>query len=190
MSLLVALRSGTRDAHDRLEDGLDVVRRCRTPEAYAVLLQDLRSLYAPLERALCASAATAPVVPDWALRRKTPWLDDDLLALGAPPAPDRPVPALVGGEDVAGACYVMEGATLGGALVVRALVGRGGAPPPHRFFTSYGADRGAMWAAFRRHLGAAALDEQRTVAAARRTFRCFEHACLEPARTASTAAGA
>ena len=178
MSLLVALRSGTREAHDRLETGLDVLERCRTPDAYAALLQSFRSLYAPLEQALARSSATPAVVPDFQRRRKTGWLDEDLAALGAPLPADRPVPALDSAEDVAGACYVMEGATLGGALVVRALEHSADVPPPHRFFASYGDERGAMWAAFRRSLGGADLDPDRTVEAARSTFRCFEQACL------------
>lgn len=178
MSLLVALRSGTRDAHDRLEAGIDVLQRCRSPEAYTALLQDLRSLYAPLERGLAGCPATASVVPDWTQRRKTAWLDHDLAALGAAVPPDRPVPALDTREDVAGTCYVLEGATLGGALVVRALADASADPPPHRFFRSYGDDRGAMWSAFRRRLGELDLDRERTVQAAHRTFRCFEQACL------------
>ena len=177
MSLLLALRSGTRDAHDRLESGLDVLERCRTPQTYAPLLQAFRSVYAPLERALAASPVTLPVVPDWAQRRKTGWLDEDLAALGAAPQPDAQVPPLRTAEDVAGTCYVMEGATIGGAHVVRVLADAPGQAPPHRFFASYGPHRGAMWAAFRRHLGAADLDQDRTVDAARRTFRSVERAC-------------
>ena len=173
---MLALRSGTRDAHDRLEHEADVLDRCQVPEAYVALLQAFRSVYAPLERALSASPLTAPVVPDWPQRRKTSWLDADLRALGASAAADRPVPALDVAEDVAGACYVVEGATLGGALVVRALVAAPGEPPPHRFFSSYGEQRGAMWLRFRRRLAELELDPDRTVDAARRTFRAVEQA--------------
>ena len=182
MSLLVALRRGTHDAHDRLEDGLDVLQRCRTREDYVRLLQALRSLYAPLEQALAACAATPSVVPDWRDRRKTAWLDSDLARLVAATPADGTVPALLSAEDVAGAAYVMEGATLGGAEVVRSLKSAGRDVPPHRFFSSYGADRGAMWSTFRRHLAGVDLDQHRTVEAARRTFGCFEQACL-PGRT-------
>ena len=173
MTLLTALREGTRDAHTRLEDDLDVVARCRTPGTYAPLLQAFRSLYGPLEQAIEAAPATGAVVPDFAERRKTAWLDDDLAALGARPAEDRDVPRLASAEDVAGTCYVLEGATLGGAHVVRSL----DTGLPTRFFTSYGARRGAMWSAFRRHLDALDVDASRTVEAARRTFALFTQAC-------------
>jgi heme oxygenase len=174
VSLLASLRSGTRDAHARVEDTVDVLRAGRSPETYASVLQAFRSLYAPLERALDASPHTLAVVPDFAERHKTGWLDEDLAALGAPVPADRDVPPLLTVEDVAGACYVLEGATLGGAVVARELP-----DVPHRFFASYGSRRGAMWAGFRGHLHALderGVDEQRTVAAARRTFALFERA--------------
>ena len=175
MSLLASLRSGTRDAHARVEDTVDVLRAGRSPATYAPVLQAFRSLYAPLEQALDRSPLTLAVVPDFAERRKTGWLDEDLAALGAPVPSDLEVPPLRTLEDVAGACYVLEGATLGGAIVARELP-----DVPHRFFASYGSRRGAMWASFRGHLRALderGVDEARTVASARRTFGLFERAC-------------
>jgi heme oxygenase len=179
VTLLEALRSGTGAAHERLESSLDVLQRCRRPAAYTALLQDFRSLYAPLERGLAAAATTSEAVPDWPDRRKTAWLDEDLDALGAAPLLDRPVPALLGVEEVAGACYVLEGATLGGAVVVRELR-RSADAPPHRFFASYGDRRGAMWWRFRTQLhdlDARGIDQDRTVDAARQVLHCFEQAC-------------
>ena len=175
MSLLKSLRAGTRDDHARVEDTVDVLRAGRCPATYAGVLQAFRSVYAPLERALDRSPLTLAVVPDIAERRKTAWLDADLAALGAPVLPDLEVAALTTVEQVAGACYVLEGATLGGAVVARALP-----EVPHRFFTSYGSRRGAMWASFRGHLrelDERGVDRERTVDAARRTFALFERAC-------------
>ena len=175
MSLLTSLRAGTRDAHASVEATVDVLRAGRTPTAYAGVLQAFRSVYAPLERALEASPLAAGVVPDLAERRKTAWLDADLDDLGAPALADVEVPALRTVEQVAGACYVLEGATLGGAVLVRELP-----EVPHRFFTSYGSRRGAMWAGFRGHLRALderGVDRELAVAAARRTFTLFERAC-------------
>ena len=176
MSLLLSLRTGTRDAHQRVEDTVDVLRAGRAPETYAPVLQAFRSLYAPLEQALDRSPLTAAVVPDFAERRKTAWLDADLAALGAPVPADLDVPPLDALEDVAGTCYVLEGATLGGAVVVREVA----AWLPTRFFTSYGRRRGAMWSAFRGHLDALdarGVDHARTVEAARHTFALFARAC-------------
>jgi heme oxygenase len=175
VSLLTSLRSGTRDAHARAEDAVDVLRAGRSPETYAPVLQAFRSLYAPLELALDRSPLTLAVVPDFDERRKTAWLDADLAQLGAPVPPDLAVLPLTSVEDVAGACYVLEGATLGGAVVARELP-----DVPHRFFASYGSRRGAMWASFRGHLrelDERGVDRERAVAAARRTFALFERAC-------------
>ena len=115
-------------------------------------------------------------MPDFAERRKTAWLDADLAALGAPVPADLDVPPLDTLEDVAGTCYVLEGATLGGAVVARELP-----EVPHRFFASYGSRRGAMWAGFRGHLRDARRARASTTSgpsrAARRTFALFERAC-------------
>ena len=175
MSLLTSLRTGTRDDHARVEDTVDVLRAGRCPATYGGVLQAFRSVYAPLERALDRSPLTLAVVPDIAERRKTAWLDADLAVLGAAVLPDLAVPPLTTVEQVAGACYVLEGATLGGAVVARALP-----DVPHRFFTSYGSRRGAMWTGFRGHLHVLderGVDRQAAVAAARRTFGLFEQAC-------------
>ncbi len=181
MSLLVELRAATRVAHERLESRLDVLSRCRTTTQYAALLAGFRSVYAPLEQALDASPLTTTAVPDWAQRRKTGWLEADLRDLGAaaPPLPTGTAPRST--AEVVGAVYVMEGATLGGALVVRSLRSAFAEPPPHRFFDSYGARRGAMWAAFRRCAEGLAVDPAPAVDAALRTFAAVEAACLDPA---------
>ena len=187
MSLLAELRTATRAAHDRLESRLDVLAHCRTTTQYAALLAGFRSVYAPLEQALDASPLTTAAVPDWAQRRKTAWLDADLHELGAlaPPVPAAAAPA--SRAEVLGAVYVMEGATLGGALVVRSLRSAFAAPPPHRFFDSYGTRRGAMWAAFRRSADGLAVAPAPAVAAALRTFAAVEAACLERPATGTAA---
>ena len=182
MTLLLLLRERTSEAHTRLEDGIDVLGRCGDREAYADLLAGLRSVYAPLERALDASPATLRLLPDWSARRKTGWLDEDLAALGRPTPPDADVVAPTSAEDVAGAAYVTEGATLGGAVVLRRLEQVGDQPLPHRFFTSYGPDRGRRWRELRARLDAASLDAEAVVAAADRTFAAFEGACLAGTR--------
>jgi heme oxygenase len=184
--LLAELRTATRAAHDRLESRLDVLSRCRTTTEYAALLAGFRSVYAPLEQALDRSPLTTAAVPDWPQRRKTGWLDADLRELGAP-TPVLPAgPAPASEAEVLGAVYVMEGATLGGALVVRSLRAAFLDPPPHRFFASYGARRGAMWAAFRRSAERHRADPADAVESALRTFAAVERACVAPA--AGTAA--
>ena len=183
MTLLQELRAATRPAHDRLELGLDVLERCRSGPSYAALLSGFRSVYRPLEQALEACPATRAAVPDWAQRAKSGWLDEDLAALGCAAEPAAAVPAVHAAEDVLGTLYVMEGATLGGALVLRELEQTFPVLPPSRFFASYGSRRGAMWHAFRGHVAALEQrggDPAAVVAAAAATFTAVEQACLQP----------
>lgn len=179
MSLLLELRAATRDVHARAEERLDVLHRCRDRHAYVQLIQGLHSVYAPLEDAVQACPATVATVPDWAERRKTPWLDEDLAALGVAPAPPSAAPAVRRAEDVVGTVYVMEGATLGGAVVLRSLTALP-VPPPHRFFTAYAVRRQEMWRSFRQHvarLEVTALDRGIVVDAATRTFEAVLRSC-------------
>lgn len=170
MSVLARLRSGTRAEHERLELLVDISGRSADIARYAELLNGLRSVYAPLERQLDASPWTPQALPDWRLRRKRDWLDEDLAALSTLPGRDAPVPRVSSLEQVVGAAYVMEGATLGGGVVSRLLP----AGLPSRFFTSYGARRGAMWRTFRARVDSLPeLDHDETLAAARSTFTAF-----------------
>ena len=179
MTLTVALRERTRGAHAQAEAALDVPRRGRDRDGYAALLGSLRSVYAPLERELDAADVAGAVLPDWPARRKTGWLDTDLLALDARLPSDLEVVPLRSAEEVVGAAYVMEGATLGGALVGPLL-----SPGlPHRFFDGYGPGRGRMWRDFRRRVDALdGLDREDVVASALRTFALFERSCTAAAR--------
>jgi len=184
VSLLTQLRAATRDTHDRLELDLDVFERCRSAASYGTLLAGFRSVYRPLEQALSDCPATAQVVPDWSSRHKSGWLDEDLAALGRGPEPAASVPVPATAEDVVGTLYVMEGATLGGALIVRELE-HAPSPLPHRFFASYGSARGAMWRTFRGHVDALerrGADPAAVVAAATATFAALERECMQLSR--------
>lgn len=175
MSLLLTLRTRTRAAHERLEATVDLPHRWHDRTAYTALLNGFRSVYAPLEQALDDAPGTPPALPDWSERRgKTAWLDEDLAALEARPGPEAELPRLSSVEEVAGAAYVIEGATLGGAVVLRSL----DPALPCRFFTAYGAQRGRRWRAFRQHLEQLPdLDDEAVVASADRTFAAFQRAC-------------
>ena len=96
-----------------------------------------------------ARRCTAGVVPDFAERRKTAWLDADLAALGAPAARRPRRPAADHASRTSPAPATSSRAPRSAARGRRA---RAAATLPHRFFTSYGSRRGAMWAGFRGHL--------------------------------------
>ncbi len=172
------LRLATRDAHLALEAEVEAAGAFLGCDAYARHLCAMLPLHAALEAALDAAGA-GRLLPDWPRRRKAALIRADLASLGmAGPADPRP-PALAirGAGAVFGTMYVLEGQTLGGAVLARRAAGLGltrlaGA----RFLDAYGPERGAMWRGFLAALEAAELPpagEREMEAAALATFAAF-----------------
>ncbi len=128
---------------------------CGQRDSYRRLIARLWGFYGPLEAVLARF--------DWpeaeALvhrRAKIGWLANDLQTLGFSQADLGMLPTVVAlptiesVADVFGVLYVVEGATLGGQVILSRITAslgvddRSGA----RFFTSYGSDVGAMWREF------------------------------------------
>ena len=75
------IKSATTAAHAQTEKTLLAhIKAIRTKEDYAVLLSCLYSFYAPLEMPF--NTWIAPVLPDYAQRRKPARLMKDLMVLG------------------------------------------------------------------------------------------------------------
>jgi len=185
------LRTFTAEAHARAEQA---VMRALAPlgyERYGDYLERVLALYEPLEQALWSSAALRIVLPDADLRRKVPWLREDLAALGrehrafaAPPE----LPSLETPLEQLGAAYVVEGATLGGRVLLARLRASGvlhGSRRGARFLSGYGSQGAALWHAFRSALNGAACcqaDWTRIGVGAVGTFRAYEAAIAAGAR--------
>ena len=118
------LRRATRASHERLEAIVDVTRAARTPEGYRRLLAAMLGFHDPFEAALGRLDWTGAGI-DFAARRKSHLIEADLATLGLaradiarlPRCLDVPVP-----DDLPagfGCLYVVEGATLGGRLILR-----------------------------------------------------------------------
>lgn len=174
--LLRRLRAETTEVHARVERTTDVLARCRDRHSYALLLHGMREAYGPLESRIAASP-DAP--PDWSARTKTDWLNSDLLALGFPPWDSVGQHRIMNRDEVLGAMYVMEGATLGGAIVTKEIQ-RMAAPLPHRFFFAYGSDRARMWRQFCDTLAnhSRTADHAAVVESATQAFGLVERACV------------
>ena len=117
---------------------------------YAALLYCLYGYFAPLEERI--APYLDGLVPDHAQRRKAARLLEDLQTLNYPPpqqlAQELPSPA---SPAEALACfYVMEGSTLGGAIIKKLVHGQCGAIPEaaFSFFSGYGEHNMAMWQSF------------------------------------------
>lgn len=125
-SVLRRLREGTRVHHERIEALVPLLREDLTLTAYRAYLARLLGFYRPVERALLA-------LPGWEESgvgkpgERAPLLIKDLRALGASEAelaalPTCPAPAAPGLSSLPrgmGCLYVLEGAALGGQVLVR-----------------------------------------------------------------------
>jgi heme oxygenase len=153
MTILARLKTETRAAHDRIEAAMDLDRRIASRDAYRSLLIRFYGFHKAWEE---EAARRAPDRDFFERRRKTQHLVRDLEALGLKSddiirLPQcRPLMPLPGPEAVLGSMYVVEGSTLGGAIIARDVKNRLGldAETGCAYFRSYGRDIAAMWESF------------------------------------------
>lgn len=152
-------------------------RRTATLADYRSLLARFYGFHSIFEE---RAGAMAPEPVAFQHRRKTPLLLQDLEALGLEAeaiarlprcAPLMPLSAPAA---VMGSLYVVEGSTLGGAIIAKAVERRLSLNARHgcAYFRSYGRNTAAMWKAFGAALSAWASPETEdlVVESAQRTF--------------------
>ncbi|MBS0276544.1 MAG: biliverdin-producing heme oxygenase, partial [Proteobacteria bacterium] len=153
-----------------------------TAEDYRELLETLWGIYTPVEDALMKIDWRDSGI-DILKRRKKDWLEADLTYLGIAPASLRDshadLPELDTRATGLGALYVLEGATLGGQIILRHLQPVLGisATCGGRFYASYGAQTSAMWRSYLAVLEKEGARPQMADAiehGAVETFRAFE----------------
>ena len=187
------LRHLTNDLHISVERHFDLVGRHWTRESYRWLLERLWGFHAPLEAALVRLDWQSTVIVP-AERCKRAWLEADLLHLGMNPASVagletcRNLPAMQNVHDGLGALYVLEGATLGGQVILRALQTALNISPlaGGRFFASHDKATGAMWRSYLNALedaGSAPNAAGAIERAALATFTAFDRWFAEGHRT-------
>jgi heme oxygenase len=164
-----ALKRATQRAHDRIE----ATRPMRAlmgsaPDAACVraAIRGQAAVIAALEaRAARSGPALRAPFADYVPR--APLAAADLERLGAAPTwPEAETPALDGAAAWLGFRYVVEGSSLGGALIRRRLAERAPDLPPLGFFDPHGEARGAVWRAFCDRLDATLRDPRSRAAAA------------------------
>jgi len=173
------LRSETRQQHAAVEGALGFLVPGVQIVAYRAYLERWHGFYRVAEPRLDAWHVRERLL-DWPPRRRLRLLAGDLGALGLgrgqlrrlPVCPD--VPAVDDTATALGVLYVVEGATLGGALLRRRLAGGRIPEDAFGFLTSYGDDVGRRWRGYRaataRWVEEHPEQGDRVVAAARRTF--------------------
>ena len=192
------LREETRPEHEATEAQMPLTAPGLTLDTYR---QVLRLLLPVLQGWESWAARSAPVHlrPLLAARRRSHWIEQDLLTLGVPSAGRgraEPEPiswaTVIGGAAATakvpensegaseaaflGAFYVMEGSTLGGRFIARhvetalgLLPGQGDA-----YFRGHEEETGAMWRETTAAIAAVPESESEIVIeAARRTFQAF-----------------
>lgn len=146
-----ALRGATAESHRRLERDLDLLRDPLSKARVAEVLRRFLAFHLAWEPALARFAVLRDLLER---RSRVDHLRRDLTRLGATAtdvAPCAAAAALVRDAETAlGSLYVMEGSTLGGKVISRALAGAPWLPPGGlTYFNPYGADTGAMWLTFK-----------------------------------------
>lgn len=177
---LQELREGTAFWHRQLED-LDqskaILAEEVTPQQYLLYLKTMYGFIKPFESAVYPQLT----IPDIGRRYKTALLEKDMAQLGMGPdaiaeIPLYRLPATVSNAEAMGMMYVIEGSTLGGAVIykhihkVLGLDAQNGAS----YFQPYGQQAGSYWKTFREQLVAFSLGqqkEQEVIAAATQTFK-------------------
>jgi heme oxygenase len=154
--MLKCLKAATSTRHAALERRLPLLDANLSLATYRHFVQRLFGFYDPLEARLLALPWWDAVGVDYAQRHKTPRLRHDLQVLGdteasiaALPRCDC-LPTLSNQAQLWGCLYVIEGATLGGQIIIKNLNARLGltATSGASFFDGYGAHTGSRWKAF------------------------------------------
>jgi heme oxygenase len=184
LPLSALLRERTAPLHHEIEALLQLPGAIRTRADYLDWLGRFLGLYDPLERSLATFSEWNSLGLLISARDHTCCLVDDLVALGIDPREQpRAVPALLPDmptfAHALGAFYVIEGATLGGRLILRGIEPRLGATitGATRFFGGRGEAVGPMWQSFRTALDQFSLTQPQlcadVVIGAERTFRAM-----------------
>lgn len=181
----IRLREGTRCAHVRIESQprlAHVLTANLTVREYAELLMLMHAFVRPLEHDIALHLG-ADLRKTLQARAKTGRLAKDIEALGygvdLQRAPSVIRPDIESGAAALGAWYVLEGASLGGRVIVKQLHRQLGTSiaGATSFYEGHGQHTAATWREFQAMLDAALSSEHditQAVAAANATFAALE----------------
>jgi len=178
------LREATAEIHERLHGhaGLGAAASgAMGREDYRLLLSRLWGFHKAFEEMLEDAARALSLDIDMADRARAPMLEADLLTLGLDASQIARLPRC---DDIfrptdeaafMGALYVVEGSTLGGVQIARALSGLFGGPDGEgrKFFLGYGDRHGIMWREFLARLDASTADATREASAIEGAVKIF-----------------
>ena len=180
--LSAALKEQTKSAHHELEKiFITQIRSLSSGHEYATLLQLLYGFYKPLEDRITLFIDRS-LLPDYHKRRKSFNILNDIRALtGTDPADSyikessHELPAISNHLHASGALYVLEGSTLGGAIICK-MIGDKLQLKNYNglsYFYSYGENIHAMWQTFKEiidNMPVSKEDQPEIIKAANETF--------------------
>jgi heme oxygenase len=178
------LREATWPSHQRLDKRIDFNARIATVSSYRGHIERMWGFYVSIEAQL-ASGVLGQWLKDYPARHKVPLLERDILALGAASSAFGVlprcsfVPACDDPQAAFGCAYVLEGATLGGRVLMPLVETRLGLTVDHgaAFLGSYGSAIGEMWRRFGQALELCCSTQQcrhRAAVSATATFSALE----------------
>jgi heme oxygenase len=180
--ILQKLKESTRQQHEDVEEAVDVMGNMFNLDDYKRLISKFWAFYAAYEPVL-PYAELKEAGFDYDERRKLRWLEADakVLELGEVEEFDG-IPDVSSLPKAFGSLYVIEGSTLGGAVISRHLNQHLGLTPENggSFYASYGQQVGPMWKQFGEAVTAFAGDganDEEIIQSAIDTFRCIQ-ACM------------
>lgn len=188
VAVLSRLRAETRIEHDAIENMLGLASERLTHAAFVRCISRFYGFYKPIETALAQNVAGSGWQELMRGRlQKTALLEHDLFALGVDASTlmtCSELPPMRNAAELLGCVYVLEGATLGGRVIVSLLQARLDltASTGAGFFNGYGANTALMWQALRHALVTAAPDAtaaNEMIASANATFRALRRWCAE-----------
>ncbi|HET9959544.1 MAG TPA: biliverdin-producing heme oxygenase [Polyangiaceae bacterium] len=151
MDILTELRSATAAVHRRLELDLALLGPGLTRSRYEAFVCGMAGMILPFESSWDEIPGWGRVLPDYESRRKAGLLLADIQRFQ--PAPQSPLPLAPGFvaqdcETALGVGYVLEGSTLGGAVIAREVLQRLGPHCPAAYLQCYGSGVGTKWKGF------------------------------------------
>ena len=167
---LACVRAATQAQHVRLDKRLDAVAQFSDPEQRRGLCHRYAAFHIPADIMLAPWLSDLPDL-DFAKRSRSALL---AVFVGDRPLPDFPAPA--GQAEALGMLYVLEGSTLGGQFITRALATRGVIDPGLAFLDPYGDETGVRWRSFLAVLVREVTDDGLIAEACRGAVRAFDHA--------------
>ena len=162
------LKRDTRHQHEALDATLGALIAADPDHGIDVLLHAALDVV-PAWEARLRSVAWPPAFDAAPRLRKTEWLERDLGVSAAETESADPLDP----PEAWGALYVLEGSTLGAAVIRRMAARRA---RHSRYLAAYGDQTAPMWKTFKEHLDRSLLNKQdvtRAALAARRVFSEF-----------------